>query len=41
MRKVILSGASITVPPDSGAATSAIEEATFQRYGLGKKVKKI
>ena len=39
LRKVIISGASITVLLDSGATISAMDEATFQRYGLENKVK--
>ena len=35
--KVIISGAVITVLPDSGATISNMDEATFQRYGLERK----
>ena len=36
---VLISGVGITVLPDSGATVSAMEEATFKRYGLDKRVK--
>lgn len=39
LRTVIISGTSITVLQDSGATISVVDEATFQRYKLEKKVK--
>ena len=36
---VLISGVGITVLPDSGATVSAMDEATFKRYGLDKRVK--
>ena len=39
LRTVIISGTSITVLQDSGATISMVDEATFQRYKLEKKVK--
>jgi len=36
LKKVLINGASVTVLPDSGAAVSAMDEATFRRYGLGR-----
>ena len=39
LKKVPVNGASITVLPGSGTTVSAMDEATFKRYGLEKKVK--
>ena len=39
LTKVLISGVGITVLPDSGATVSAMDEATFKRYGLDKRVK--
>ena len=36
---MLINGASVTVVPDSGATVSAMDEATFRRYGLKDKVK--
>ena len=38
-KKVLSNGDSVTVLPDSGATVSAMDEATFRRYGLKGKVK--
>ena len=40
LKKVLINGVSVTVLPDSGATVSAMDEATFKRYGLEEKDKK-
>jgi len=39
LKTVLISDVRITVLPDSGATVSTMDEATFKRYGLDKKVK--
>ena len=39
LKTVIISGVDITVLPDSGATVNAMDEATFKKYGLDKRVK--
>ena len=39
LTEVLISGVNITVLPDSGATVSAMDEATFRRSGLKKRVK--
>ena len=36
---MLINGVSVTVLPDSRATVSAMDEATFRRYGLEEKVK--
>ena len=37
LKKVLTNGARVTVLPDNGGTVSAMDEATFRRYGLEKK----
>ena len=39
LKKVLINGVSVAVLPDSVATVSAMDEATFKRYGLEEKVK--
>ena len=39
LKTVLISGIDITVLPDSGATVNAMDEATFKKYGLEKRVK--
>ena len=36
---MLISGVGVTVLPDGGATVNAMDEATFKRYGLDKRVK--
>ena len=36
---MVINGASVKVLPDSGATVSAVDEATFRRYGLEQNIK--
>ena len=39
LEKVLISGVSVTVLPDSGASDNAMDESTFKKFGLNKRVK--
>ena len=39
LKTVLISGVDITVLPDSGATVNAMDEPTFKKYGLDKRVK--
>ena len=39
LKKVLISGVGIMVLPDSGAKVSAMDESTFKKFGLDKRVK--
>ena len=39
LKKVLISGVGVTVLPDSGATVNAIDESTFKKFSLDKKLK--
>ena len=39
LKKVLISGVGVTVLPDSGAKVNAMDESTFKKFGLDKRVK--